>query len=72
MATSKNVIPAKALHHMVFRAKAGIHKILTLLDSRLRGSDKLVIVRGSHMFSALLIFTICNLQYTVCDGSNDE
>ena len=30
-ATSKNVIPAKA----------GIHKLLTLLDSHLRGSDKL-------------------------------
>jgi hypothetical protein len=37
-ATSKNVIPAKA----------GIHKLLTLLDSRLRGSDKLGIIRGSH------------------------
>ncbi len=36
-ATSKNVIPAKA----------GIHKLLTLLDSRLRGSDKLEIIRGS-------------------------
>ena len=36
-ATPKNVIPAKA----------GIHKFLTLLDSRLRGSDKLGIIRGS-------------------------
>jgi len=36
-ATSKNVIPAKA----------GIYKLLTLLDSRLRGSDKLGIIRGS-------------------------
>jgi len=27
-------------------AKAGIHKFLTLLDSRLRGSDKLGIIRG--------------------------
>jgi prepilin-type N-terminal cleavage/methylation domain-containing protein len=35
--TSKNVIPAKA----------GIHKLLILLDSRLRGSDKLGIIRGS-------------------------
>ena len=35
-ATSKNVIPSKA----------GIHKLLTLLDSRLRGSDKLGIIRG--------------------------
>ena len=26
--------------------KAGIHKLLTLLDSRLRGSDKLEIIRG--------------------------
>jgi hypothetical protein len=37
MATSKNVIPAKA----------GIQKLLTSLDSRLRGSDKLIIIRGS-------------------------
>ena len=36
-ATSKNVIPAKA----------GIQKRLTSLDSRLRGSDKLIIIRGS-------------------------
>jgi len=36
-ATSKNVIPAKA----------GINKLLTLLDSRLRGSDKSEIIRGS-------------------------
>jgi len=35
--TSKNVIPAKA----------GIHKLLTLLDSRLHGSDKFRIIRGS-------------------------
>ncbi len=42
MATSKNVIPAKA----------GIHKLLTLLDSRLRGSDKLRIIRGSLMLYA--------------------
>jgi hypothetical protein len=39
MGTSKNVIPVKA----------GVHKLLTLLDSRLRGSDKLGIVRGSLM-----------------------
>ena len=37
MATSKNVIPAKA----------GIQNLLYLLDSRLRGSDKLIIIRGS-------------------------
>ena len=36
-ATSKNVIPAKA----------GIQKLLTSLDSRLCGSDKLIIIRGS-------------------------
>jgi hypothetical protein len=36
-ATSKNVIPAKA----------GIQKPVTLLDSRLRGSDKVIIIRGS-------------------------
>jgi len=48
-ATSKNVIPAKA----------GIQKLLTSLDSRLRGSDKLIIIRASfknqelfpHLFS---------------------
>ena len=39
MATSKNVIPVKT----------GIQKPLTSLDSRLRGSDKLIIIRGSHM-----------------------
>jgi hypothetical protein len=39
-ATSKNVIPAKA----------GIQKLLTSLDSRLRGSDKLIVIRGSHEF----------------------
>jgi len=37
MATSKNVIPAKT----------GIYKLLKLLDSRLRGSDKFGIIRGS-------------------------
>jgi len=36
-ATSKNVIPAKA----------GIQKLLTSVDSRLRGSDKLIIIRGT-------------------------
>jgi len=36
-ATSNNVIPAKA----------GIHKLLILLDPRLRGSDKLEIITGS-------------------------
>ena len=35
--TSKNVIPAKA----------GIQNLLYLLDSRLRGSDKMTIIRGS-------------------------
>jgi hypothetical protein len=34
---SKNVIPVKT----------GIQKPLTSLDSRLRGSDKLIIIRGS-------------------------
>jgi hypothetical protein len=33
---SKNIIPAKA----------GIQRLLVILDSRLRGSDKLVIIRG--------------------------
>jgi len=36
-AASKNVIPAKA----------GIQNPLKSLDSRLRGSDKLIIIRGS-------------------------
>ena len=36
-ATSKSVIPAKA----------GIQKLLTLLDSGLIGSDKFIIIRGS-------------------------
>jgi hypothetical protein len=36
VATSKNVIPAKA----------GIQKPLTSLDSHLGGSDKLIIIRG--------------------------
>jgi hypothetical protein len=40
MASSKNVIPAKA----------GIHNILKLLDSRFHGSDKLEIIRGSLKF----------------------
>jgi hypothetical protein len=38
--TSKNVIPAKA----------GIQKLLTALDSRLRKSDELMVVRGSLEF----------------------
>jgi tetratricopeptide (TPR) repeat protein len=46
MASSKNVIPAKA----------GIQKLLTLLDPRLRGSDKLIIIRGSQI--AFVIFVV--------------
>jgi len=48
MDTSQNVIPAKA----------GIHKLLTLLDSRLRGSDKFRIIRCSliSVLFGLLIF----------------
>jgi competence protein ComEA len=43
---SKNVIPAKA----------GIQKLLTSLNSRMRGSDKLITIRGSLKgFFALLI-----------------
>jgi hypothetical protein len=38
--TSKNVIPAKA----------GIQKLLTSLDSRLRKSDELIVIRGSLEF----------------------
>jgi len=44
-ATSKNVIPAKA----------GIQNPLTSLDSRLRGSDKLIIIRGSLISCILLL-----------------
>ena len=40
--TYKNVIPAKA----------GIQKHLTSLDSRLRGSDKSIIIKGSLMYFA--------------------
>jgi hypothetical protein len=43
MATSKNVIPAKA----------GIHNMLKLLDSRLRGSDRWGIIRGSLIYDFL-------------------
>jgi hypothetical protein len=43
--TSKNVIPEKA----------GIQKLLTLLDSRLRGSDESEINRGSHNFVGELV-----------------
>jgi hypothetical protein len=39
-ATSKNVIPAEA----------GIQKLLISLDSPLRGSDKLIVIRGSFKF----------------------
>jgi hypothetical protein len=39
-ATSRNVIPAKA----------GIQKLFTSLDSRLRGSDILIVIRGSLEF----------------------
>jgi hypothetical protein len=42
-ATSKNVIPAKA----------GIQKRLTSLDSRLRGSNKLIIIRGSLKYDEI-------------------
>jgi hypothetical protein len=42
---SKNIIPAKA----------GIHKLMALLDSRLRGSDKFGIIRGSLKGSLNLI-----------------
>ena len=37
----------------VIPAKAGIHKLLTLLDSRLRGSDKLEIIRSSQNTSII-------------------
>ncbi|MBM4278591.1 MAG: hypothetical protein FJ130_12040 [Deltaproteobacteria bacterium] len=41
-ATSKNVIPAKA----------GIHKLLKLLSSRLCGNDELGIIRGPLIFGS--------------------
>jgi hypothetical protein len=37
----------KAASNNVIPAKAGIQKLLKSLDSRLRGSDKLIIIRGS-------------------------
>jgi len=40
----------KAPSKNVIRAKAGIHKLLTILPSRLRGSDKLEIIRGSFKY----------------------
>ncbi len=43
-ATSKSVIPAKA----------GIQKLLTSLDSRVGGSDRLIIIRG-YLKSLVLI-----------------
>jgi hypothetical protein len=45
--TPKNVIPAKA----------GIQKRLTSLDSRLRGSDKLIFIRGSLNIKPIPIMT---------------
>jgi len=48
--TSKNVIPAKA----------GIQKLLTSLDSRLRGSDKSEIYKGYHKY--LLFYLILALK----------
>jgi len=60
--TPKNVIPAKA----------GIHKFLTLLDSRLRGSDKLGIIRGSlnalSGFTPLEIMPRCSLRARLRPG----
>jgi len=38
----------KTTSNIVIPAKAGIQKVLKSLDSRLRGSDKLIIIRGSH------------------------
>jgi len=54
--TSKNVIPAKA----------GIQKLLTSLDSRLRGSDKLTIIRGSlRPLTLILALTIVTIGWAV-------
>jgi len=55
MATSKNVIPAKA----------GIQKLLTSLDTRLSGSDKFIIIRGSLMNRSIFRkMRICSRRIT--------
>jgi hypothetical protein len=40
-------VQLKAASNNVIPAKAGIQKLLKSLDSRLRGSDKLIIIKGS-------------------------
>ena len=45
--SSKNVIPAKA----------GIHNMLEFLDSRLRGSDRIWIIRGSLNLTLLRVLS---------------
>jgi hypothetical protein len=43
------LVKSKFLPVFVIPAKAGIHSMLNLLDSRLRGNDKLVdLLRGHH------------------------
>jgi Surface-adhesin protein E len=60
--TSKNVIPAKA----------GIHKLMTSLDSRLRGSDKFGIIRGSlkPLIFWFIIISFGILHYAKVDGGD--
>ena len=61
MANSKNVIPVKA----------GIQKLLTLLDFRLRGSDKLIMIRGSQI--AFVIFVVLlGITGTRCAVTKEE
>jgi hypothetical protein len=49
-----NRIILKAASNNVIPAKAGIQKLLKSLDSRLRGSDKLIIIRSSFMSSCIV------------------
>ena len=60
-ATSKNVIPAKA----------GIQNPLTSLDSSLRGSDKLIIIRGSLYKYTDVLYMMINRSCMVCHSGLD-
>jgi hypothetical protein len=52
--TGKESIYIKAIFKNVIPAKAGIQKLLRSLDSPLRRSDKLIIIRGFHKFGRYL------------------
>jgi cytochrome c peroxidase len=65
-ATSKNVIPVKT----------GIQKPLTSLDSRLRGSDKLIIIRGFPKSNPILgmilsLLVVCFAGSSLADNQED-